>query len=478
MDIKTRMDELIDQINYHSNKYYNDDAPEISDYEYDNLMKELIKIEEENPQIKRADSPSSRVGGKPLDKFTQITHKIPMLSLSNAYSDKDLKDFDKRVRELADDSVEYVVEFKIDGLSVGLTYKNGVFEKGATRGNGVVGEDITENLRTVKTIPLKINDTEEVVVRGEVYISKQNFEKINELQEEQGLQLFANPRNLAAGTLRQLDSKLTAKRPLDIFIFNLEYIENTNLKSHSESLEYLKNLGFKVSTDYKVCSNIEGVIEHIEYWTENRSKLPFEIDGMVIKVNDLQQREIMGYTAKSPRWAIAYKFPAEQKKTKLIDIIVEVGRTGTITPTAILEPVRLAGTTVSRATLHNEDYINEKDIKIGDTVLVQKAGDIIPQVVQVVKDDRDGNEIEFKFPDKCPVCSEPTVRLEGEAAVKCINISCPAQIRRGIIHFASRDAMNIEGLGESIVGLLLDNNIIKDIADLYYIKKEIGRAHV
>lgn len=472
MDIKTRMDELIDQINYHSNKYYNDDAPEISDYEYDNLMKELIKIEEENPQIKRVDSPSSRVGGKPLDKFTQITHKIPMLSLSNAYSDKDLKDFDKRVRELADDSVEYVVEFKIDGLSVGLTYKNGVFEKGATRGNGVVGEDITENLRTVKTIPLKINDTEEVVVRGEVYISKQNFEKINELQEEQGLQLFANPRNLAAGTLRQLDSKLTAKRPLDIFIFNLEYIENTNLKSHSESLEYLKNLGFKVSTDYKVCSNIEGVIEHIEYWTENRSKLPFEIDGMVIKVNDLQQREIMGYTAKSPRWAIAYKFPAEQKKTKLIDIIVEVGRTGTITPTAILEPVRLAGTTVSRATLHNEDYINEKDIKIGDTVLVQKAGDIIPQVVQVVKDDRDGNEIEFKFPDKCPVCSEPTVRLEGEAAVKCINISCPAQIRRGIIHFASRDAMNIEGLGESIVGLLLDNNIIKDIADLYYIKKE------
>ncbi|EQK45029.1 DNA ligase, NAD-dependent [[Clostridium] bifermentans ATCC 19299] len=472
MDIKTRMDELIDQINYHSNKYYNDDAPEISDYEYDNLMKELIKIEEENPQIKRADSPSSRVGGKPLDKFTQITHKIPMLSLSNAYSDKDLKDFDKRVRELADDSVEYVVEFKIDGLSVGLTYKNGVFEKGATRGNGVVGEDITENLRTVKTIPLKINDTEEVVVRGEVYISKQNFEKINELQEEQGLQLFANPRNLAAGTLRQLDSKLTAKRPLDIFIFNLEYIENTNLKSHSESLEYLKNLGFKVSTDYKVCSNIEGVIEHIEYWTENRSKLPFEIDGMVIKVNDLQQREVMGYTAKSPRWAIAYKFPAEQKKTKLIDIIVEVGRTGTITPTAILEPVRLAGTTVSRATLYNEDYINEKDIKIGDTVLVQKAGDIIPQVVQVVKDDRDGNEIEFKFPDKCPVCSEPTVRLEGEAAVKCINISCPAQIRRGIIHFASRDAMNIEGLGESIVGLLLDNNIIKDIADLYYIKKE------
>ncbi|GAA0705490.1 NAD-dependent DNA ligase LigA [Paraclostridium ghonii] len=472
MDMKKRMNELIDEINYHSNKYYNEDAPEISDFEYDNLMKELIKIEEENPQIKRADSPSGRVGGKSLDKFKQVAHKMPMLSLSNAYSAKDLKDFDKRVRELGNDDVEYVVEFKIDGLSVGLSYKNGVFEKGATRGNGVIGEDITENLRTVKTIPLKIDDPKEVVVRGEVYISKQSFEKINEIQEEQGLQLFANPRNLAAGTLRQLDSKSTAKRPLDIFVFNLEYMENTELKSHSESLEYLKKLGFKISTEYKVCSNIDEVIKHIEYWTENRSELPFEIDGMVIKVNDLQQREVMGYTAKSPRWAIAYKFPAEQKKTKLIDIIVEVGRTGTITPTAILEPVRLAGTTVSRATLHNEDYINEKDIKIGDTVLVQKAGDIIPQVVQVVKDDRGGEEVEFKFPDKCPVCSEPTVRLEGEAAIKCINISCPAQIRRGIIHFASRDAMNIDGLGESIVSLLLDNNIIKDIADLYYIKKE------
>lgn len=472
MDIKKKMDELINQINYHSNKYYNDDNPEISDYEYDNLMKELIQIEQQYPEIKRLDSPSGRVGGKALDKFNQITHKIPMLSLSNAYSDSDLKDFDKRVKELVDGNIEYVIEFKIDGLSVGLTYKNGMFQKGATRGTGVIGEDITENLKTVKTIPLKINNTNEVVVRGEVYISKKNFEKINELQEEQGLQLFANPRNLAAGTLRQLDSKLTAKRPLDIFIFNLEYLENSNLKTHSESLEYLKNLGFKVSEHYKLCSNIDEVIKHIEYWTENRANLPFEIDGMVIKVNNLKQREIMGYTAKSPRWAIAYKFPAEQKKTKLTDIIVEVGRTGTITPTAILESVRLAGTTVSRATLHNEDYIKEKDIKIGDTVLVQKAGDIIPQIVKVIKEDRTGNEVEFKFPDKCPVCSEPTVRLEGEVAIKCINISCPAQIRRGIIHFASRDAMNIEGLGESIVGLLLDNNIINDIADLYYIKKE------
>ncbi|MFR4767582.1 MAG: NAD-dependent DNA ligase LigA, partial [Paraclostridium sordellii] len=287
-----------------------------------------------------------------------------------------------------------------------------------------------------------------------------------------GLQLFANPRNLAAGTLRKLDSKLTAKRPLDIFIFNLEYMQNEKFKTHSQSLEYLSNLGFKVSPNFKICKTIEDVIEHIEYWTINRADLSFEIDGMVIKVNDLEEREQMGYTAKSPRWAIAYKFPAEQKKTKLKDIIVEVGRTGTITPTAILEPVRLAGTVVARATLHNEDYINEKDIRIGDTVLVQKAGDIIPQVVEVIKEDRTGDEIKFHMPEKCPVCHEPTVRLEGEAAVKCINMSCPAQIRRGIIHFASRDAMNIDGLGESIISLLLDNKIIKDVADLYYIKKE------
>ena len=472
MSIENRINELIDLINYHNEKYYNQDEPEITDFEYDNLMKELIKLEEENPELKRVDSPSSRVGGKALDKFTQITHKIPMLSLSNAYSAQDLRDFDKRVRDINNNGVEYVVEFKIDGLSVGLTYNDGLFDKGATRGNGVVGEDITENLKTVKSIPLNINQDNEVVVRGEVYISKDNFENINKSQEEQGLQLFANPRNLAAGTLRQLDSKLTAKRPLDIFVFNLEYIEGMEFESHSQSLEYLHNLGFKVSPNYKVCNSIDEVIEHIEYWTKNRDSLEFDIDGMVIKVNNLKQRENMGYTAKSPRWAIAYKFPAEQKKTKLIDIIVEVGRTGTITPTAILEPVRLAGTTVSRATLHNEDYITEKDIRIGDTVLVQKAGDIIPQVVEVIKEERTGDEIEFKLPDKCPVCSEPTVRLEGEAAVKCINISCPAQIRRGIIHFVSRDAMNIDGLGESIITLLLEKELIKDVSDLYYIKKE------
>ena len=472
MNAEKYINELIDKINYHNEKYYNEDSPEISDMEYDNLVKELIKLEEQYPQFKQIDSPTNRVGGKALEKFNQITHKIPMLSLSNAYSESDLKDFDKRVKDMVNGEVEYVVEFKIDGLSVGLTYNNEEFQYGATRGNGIVGEDITQNLMTIKSIPLKIKDGGEIVVRGEVYISKDNFNKVNEKQEEQGLQIFANPRNLAAGSLRQLDSKLTAKRPLDIFIFNLEHAQNHNFKSHSESLEFLKDLGFSVSPNYKVCKSIEEVIEHIEYWTENRSTLGFEIDGMVIKVNNLEQREAMGYTAKSPRWAIAYKFPAEKKKTKIIDIIVEVGRTGTITPTAVLEPVRLAGTSVSRATLHNEDYIREKDIKINDTVIVQKAGDIIPQVLEVVKEERNGDEVDFNMPNICPVCSEPTVRLEGEAAVKCINISCPAQIRRGIIHFASREAMNIDGLGESIITLLLNENIIKDISDLYTINKE------
>ena len=463
---------LINLINYHNEKYYNQDSPEIEDFEYDNLMKELIKLEEENPELKRNDSPSNRVGGKPLDKFEQVVHKIPMLSLSNAYSWEDLKDFDSRVREAVGSDVEYVVEFKIDGLSVGLNYNNGIFESGATRGNGIVGENITKNLMTIKNIPLNIDEKGELTVRGEVYISKKDFEEINKIQEEQDQPLYANPRNLAAGSLRQLDSKLTAKRPLDIFIFNLEDINSKQFKTHSESLEYLKQLGFHVSPEFKVFKTMDEIIEYIKYWTEHREDLGFGIDGMVIKVNNLAQREQMGYTAKSPRWAIAYKFPAERKETKLLDIVVEVGRTGTITPTAVLEPIRLAGTTVSRATLHNEDYINEKDIKINDTVLVQKAGDIIPQVVEVIKEKRTGEEIEFKMPEECPVCGEPTVRLEGEAAVKCINISCPAQIRRGIIHFASREAMDIDGLGESIITLLLKQDLIKDISDLYYLKKE------
>lgn len=472
MDIEKRMNDLIKEINYHNEKYYNQDQPEISDYDYDTLMRELISIEEEHPELKKVDSPSNRVGGAPLDKFNQIVHKTPMLSLANVFSEEEIRSFDKRVRDLAGKDLEYVVEFKIDGLSVGLTYQDGELKNGSTRGDGVVGEDITKNLMTVKTIPLKINEKRELIVRGEVYISKEDFEKVNEQQDDLGLQLFANPRNLAAGSLRQLDSKLTAKRPLDIFVFNLENIDDFSIKTHSGSIEFLKEQGFKVIENYKVCKSIDEVIEHINYWSENRDKLRFEIDGMVIKVNDIEAREAMGNTAKSPRWATSYKFPAEKKTTKILDIVVEVGRTGTITPSAILQPVRLAGTTVSRATLHNADYIKEKDIKINDTVLVQKSGDVIPKVLEVIEKDRTGEEIDFIMPDKCPACLEPTVRLEGEAAVKCINMSCPAQIRRGIIHYVSRDAMNIDGLGESIVTLLLNQGLIKDISDLYYLKKE------
>lgn len=472
-DIKLQIDNLIDKINYHSDKYYNQDTPEISDFEYDMLMKELIKLEAENPEFKRVDSPSNRVGGMALDKFDQVTHKNPMLSLSNAYSAEDLRDFDRRVREMTDGDVEYVVEFKIDGLSVGITYEKGEFKSAATRGNGIIGEDISKNAMTIKSIPLKIDDKREIIVRGEVYISKENFEKVNEYQEEHDLQIFANPRNLAAGSLRQLDSKLTAKRPLDIFVFNLENInELDGIDTHSDSLEYLKKLGFSVSENYKICKSIDEVIEFIEYWTENRGSLKFDIDGMVVKVNNIEQRNEMGFTAKSPRWAIAYKFPAERKKSKILDIEVEVGRTGTITPTAILEPVRLAGTSVSRATLHNEDFIREKDIKLFDHVIVQKAGDIIPQIVEVVKEDRTGDEKDFVMPSVCPECGEPTVRLEGEAAVKCINISCPAQIRRGMIHFVSREAMDIDGMGESIITLFLKEGLIKDVSDIYYLKKE------
>lgn len=471
-NVDKMMEELVKDIEYHSEKYYKEDNPEISDMEFDELMRILIFLEDKFPSLKRKDTPSSRVGGAALEKFEQHTREVPMLSLGNVFSEGELRDFDRRVREGCSGKVEYVVEFKIDGLSVGLTYEDGYFTLGATRGDGYIGENVTENLKTVKTIPMRIEEKKKMIVRGEVYISKQDFENINRYQEEHDLQIYANPRNLAAGSLRQLDSKLTAKRPLDIFVFNLENAEALGLKNHSESFEYMSNQGIKINENFKVFDSIDDVVKHIEYWTENRGTLGYEIDGMVIKVNSFAQRDELGFTAKSPRWATAYKFPAEKKKTKLLDIQIEVGRTGTITPIAILEPVRLAGTTVSRATLHNEDYINERDIRIGDTVIVQKAGEIIPQVIQVFTEDRDGSEVKFKMPDKCPVCGEETVRLEGEAAVKCINISCPAQIRRGIIHFVSRDAMNIDGMGESIITTLLDNGIINDISDLYYMDFE------
>ena len=470
-DAKDKMDELVDKLHYHSYKYYVLDSPEITDYEYDVMMEELTTLENTFPELIMEDTPTQRVGGQPLSAFQQVQHTVPMLSLDNSYNEQDMIDFDKRNRRTIAGDIEYVVELKIDGLSVSLKYEKGIFVEGATRGDGFLGEDITKNLKTVKSIPLKLNKNMDLIVRGEVFISREKFAELNLKQEENGETIFANPRNAAAGSLRQLDPKITAKRPLDIFIFNIQAITGVDIKTHSEGLEFLKELGFKTSI-YSLCNSIEEVIKQCEIWAEKRKELPFDTDGLVVKVNNLQQREELGMKTKSPRWAIAYKFPAEQQVTVVKDIVIQVGRTGALTPTAILEPVRVAGSVVGRATLHNEDNIRAKDIKIGDRVIIQKAGDVIPEVVRVLLGERTGDEKTFVMPNRCPVCSEETVRLEGEAVTRCINAACPAQLRRGIIHFVSRDAMNIDGLGESIVTLLLDNNLIDDAADLYYLKKE------
>jgi DNA ligase (NAD+) len=468
-EAKTRIQQLKKEINHHDHRYYVLDTPEIRDYDYDMLMKELMDLEEGFPEFKTSDSPSQRVGGEPLSKFDQVAHTVPLLSLGNSYDDKDLLDFDKRIKKEVGEQVEYVVEYKIDGLSVALKYENGGFVRGATRGDGTIGEEITKNLRTIKSIPLGLQNEIDIEVRGEVYIPKQKFAELNIRQEENGETIFANPRNAAAGSLRQLDPKVAASRPLDIFVFNILTATGIEVDKHSEGLEYLKKLGFKTS-EYRVCKDINEVIALCEKWQEKRHDLSFEIDGLVIKVNDLAQRQTLGTRAKSPRWAIAFKFPAEEKETVVLDIIPQVGRTGAITPTAILEPVRVAGSVVSRATLHNQDFINMKDIRIGDRVVIHKAGDVIPEVVRVIEENRKGNEEKYVLPTECPECGEQTVRFEGEAAVRCINIACPAQLRRGIIHFVSRDAMNIDGLGESLVTMLLEKGFIKDPGDLYYIK--------
>ncbi|WP_353107068.1 NAD-dependent DNA ligase LigA [Acetoanaerobium noterae] len=470
-DIYNKINELREHIEHHSILYYVQDSPEISDADFDMLMKELIALEEKYPEYITEDSPTQRIGGEALSKFDQVRHSVQMMSLSNAFSKQDLLDFDSRVRQMIP-KPEYVLEFKIDGLSVALTYENGKFKVGATRGDGVVGEDVTKNLKTIKSIPMKLKEDVSLVVRGEVYIPKEKFKELNIQQEENGLALFANPRNAAAGSLRQLDSSITAKRPLDIFIFNLQEIVDKDIYTHSEALEYLKALGLKVSPMRNVYSSMEAVWDDISVWHDKRHELDFEIDGIVIKVNDLAQREMLGETAKAPRWAIAYKFPAERQLTQIEDIIVQVGRTGTITPTAILTPVRIAGSTVSRATLHNEDFIKAKDIKIKDWAYIQKAGDIIPEVYEVDKSKRTGLECEFKMPETCPECHTPTVRVEGEAALKCPNITCPAQIKRGIIHFVSKSAMDIDKLGEAIVIQLYEAGLIRDMADIYYLNPD------
>lgn len=473
MDIKEKIGQLREKINYHNHKYYVEDNPEITDYEYDMLLRELKEWEEKHPELITPDSPTQRVGGKPLSGFKAVIHNIGMQSLTDAFNKDELYDFDKRVRNAVGENTEYVVEAKVDGLSVSLEYENGGFIRGSTRGDGITGEDVTQNLKTIRSIPLRIRSKDiKLEVRGEVFLPKDSFLKLNEEREALEEPLFANPRNAAAGSLRQLDSSITASRKLDIFVFNIQNIEGMELKTHDEAIKFLKEMGFKTVPISVRCKDIDTAIQEIEKIGEKRGELPYEIDGAVIKVNPLAQREILGSTSKVPRWAIAYKYPPEKQQTSIKDIIVQVGRTGALTPTAILEPVRLAGSVVGRATLHNIDYIKQKDIRIGDSVLVQKAGDIIPEVVEVLKDKRTGSEKHFQMPENCPVCGAPVVRGEGEAAARCTGIECPAQLFRSIVHFASRDAMNIDGLGPAIIEQLLETGRIKSIADLYFLDEE------
>ena len=471
MDAKERIEELRKTINYHSKKYYDEDKPEITDYEYDMLMNELKKLEKENPQYITKDSPTQKVGGHAKEDFKKVTHEVPLQSLQDIFSFDELYDFDKRIKEKADEygikEVNYCVETKIDGLSCAIKYENGMLVQAATRGDGNVGEDVTPNVKTIKTVPNKIKDNINLTVRGEVFINKEEFEKLNEEREILGETLFANARNAAAGSLRQLDSKITAKRPLDIYIFNVQKIEGKTFNSHWEELNYLKSIGFNVVPFRSLCKNINEEKKTIEEIGEKREELGFGIDGAVVKVDDLKFREELGTTFKVPKWAIAYKYPPEKKETILKDIVCQVGRTGVITPMAILEPVKVAGSTISKTTLHNEDFIKEKDLKIGDHVIIQKQGDVIPEVVDVVKEKRTGEEKEFSMPKVCPVCGAPAVRELGEAATRCTGIECSAKALRNIVHFASNDGMDISGLGYKIVEQLLDRKLIKDIADIY-----------
>ena len=471
MDAKERIEELRKTINYHSKKYYDEDKPEITDYEYDMLMNELKKLEKENPQYITKDSPTQKVGGHAKEDFKKVTHEVPLQSLQDIFSFDELYDFDKRIKEKADEygikEVNYCVETKIDGLSCAIKYENGMLVQAATRGDGNVGEDVTPNVKTIKTVPNKIKDNINLTVRGEVFINKEEFEKLNEEREVLGETLFANARNAAAGSLRQLDSKITAKRPLDIYIFNVQKIEGKTFNSHWEELNYLKSIGFNVVPFRSLCKNINEVKKAIDEIGEKREELGFGIDGAVVKVDDLKFREELGTTFKVPKWAIAYKYPPEKKETILKDIVCQVGRTGVITPMAILEPVKVAGSTISKTTLHNEDFIKEKDLKIGDHVIIQKQGDVIPEVVDVVKEKRTGEEKEFSMPKVCPVCGAPAVRELGEAATRCTGIECSAKALRNIVHFASNDGMDISGLGYKIVEQLLDRKLIKDIADIY-----------
>lgn len=466
------------QLEIWSNKYYDEDNPEVSDYEYDMTMNKLKELEKEFPDLITKDSLTQKVGGHVKEGFEKVEHEVPMQSLQDIFSFSELEEFKDRVyksakeNKFAENEVKFVVETKIDGLSASLEYKEGKFVRGATRGNGLIGEDVTENLKTIKSIPKELSEPINIIVRGEVFIGKKEFEKMNEERELNEEKTFANARNAAAGSLRQLDQKIAKQRPLDIYIFNVQKIEGREFESHYEELNYLKKLGFNVNPVLISCNNIPEAIEAIEKIGEDREKLTFGIDGAVIKVDNLKLREKMGTTSKVPRWAIAYKYPPEKKETKLEDIVCQVGRTGAITPMAILNPVKVAGSTISKTTLHNEDFIKEKDIRVGDTIVVQKAGDVIPEILEVKKEKRKGTEVIFEMPKVCPVCGAPVIREEGEAVSRCIGIECPAKLIRNIIHFVSRDCMNIDGLGDKIIEQLIEKNLISNIADIYFLEFE------
>lgn len=463
--MKERIHELQTLLTRYNHEYHVEDNPSIPDTEYDALLRELIELESEHPEYKTDTSPTVRVGGEILSNFEKVTHSSPMLSLGNAFNEEDLRAFDQRVRQNAGD-VTYMCELKIDGLAVSLTYENGRFTRGATRGDGTVGENITENLRTIHAIPLTVDSDLTFEVRGEAYMPKSSFMNLNKKRIEEDKQEFQNPRNAAAGSLRQLDSKLAAARNLSVFLYSVTSPEALDAVSQSGALDKLDELGFKTNKERKLMTTIDDVIGYIDYWTTHRSELAYEIDGIVIKVNDLSTQDELGFTVKSPRWAIAYKFPAEEVITEILDIELTVGRTGVITPTAILEPVKVAGTTVGRASLHNHELIEERDIRIGDKVVIRKAGDIIPEVVKSLKEERTDQAV-YEAPTTCPSCGHETVKLEDEVAIRCINPACPAQLTEGIIHFVSRGAMNIDGLGEKVVRQLFDAELITDVSDLY-----------
>lgn len=470
-NIKSRVNELHDLLNQYGYEYYVQDNPSVPDSEYDKLLRELIDIEEAHPEFKSPDSPTVRVGGEVQSSFEKGNHDTPMLSLGNAFNEQELRRFDQRIREQVG-SVEYMCELKIDGLAVSLKYVEGRFVQGLTRGDGTTGEDITENLRTIHAIPLKINEPLSFEVRGEAYMPRSSFIRLNEEKEKNEEQPFANPRNAAAGSLRQLDPKLAAKRKLSVFLYSVNDFTDFDATTQSGALDELDRLGFKTNHERMRVGDIEGVLEYIEKWTKQREQLSYDIDGIVIKVNDIEQQDEMGYTQKSPRWAIAYKFPAEEVVTTLQDIELSIGRTGVVTPTAILDPVRVAGTTVSRASLHNEDLIHERDIRIGDSVVVKKAGDIIPEVVKSITERRPEGTLPYSMPTHCPSCDHELVRIEGEVALRCINPKCQAQLVEGLIHFVSRQAMNIDGLGTKIIQQLYHHNVINDVADIFYLTED------